>query len=64
MNQYLRLPILPTVKFRIGLGSIFNANLMTDNERRFRATGYDHVAEVAVIGLNIALTGSDCQALF
>lgn len=63
MNQHLCVPILPPVKLDIGIRRLLNANLMTDDETGLGAAGDDHVAEIAVVGLHIALTRPDGQAL-
>jgi hypothetical protein len=64
MNQNLRIPILPTIKLGVSLWRLVNSDFVADNERRLSAPRDDHVAEVAVVGFYVALTGSDCKALF
>jgi hypothetical protein len=57
MNKHLRIPINPLIELLVRVRSIFDADLMTDDEAGFCASGYDQVAQVAVVGLDVALAG-------
>jgi hypothetical protein len=60
MNQDLRVPILPTIEFRISLGRFIYPNFVAHNEGWFGTPRDDHITQVAVVGFNVALTGSYC----
>ena len=60
MNKDLRIAILPAIELRIGLRRLIDGDLVADDEGGLGAAGDDHVAQVAVIGLHVALPGSYC----
>jgi hypothetical protein len=64
VNQNFGVPILPPIKLNIRLRGLLNADLVRDDEGRLGATGDDHVAQVAVVLLDVALACAYCQALF
>jgi hypothetical protein len=63
VNQHLRIPLDPLVKLFIRSWCILNVNLVRHNETWLRPTRYNHVAKISVVGLDIALSGSEVQAL-
>jgi hypothetical protein len=63
MDQNLGIPILPAIKLRISLRRLINADLMTDDKRWFGPPRDNHIAQVAIVGLDVALARSDCEAL-
>jgi hypothetical protein len=63
MNQNLSIPILPPIKLYISLRRLLNADLVRDDEGGFGAPGDDHVAQVAIVLLDVALACAYCQAL-
>jgi hypothetical protein len=58
MDQNLRIPILPPIKLRVRLRRFLDPNLVADDEGRLCAPRDDHVSQVAVVGLDVALAGS------
>jgi hypothetical protein len=63
MDQNLRVPILPPVKLLIRLWCLVNTDLVRDDKGRFGAAGDDHVAQISVVLLYIALACADCESL-
>jgi hypothetical protein len=63
MNQNFSIPILPPIKLYIRLRRLLNADLVRDNEGGLGSPGDDHVAQVTVVLLDVALTCAYCQAL-
>jgi hypothetical protein len=63
MNQNLSIPILPAIKLLIRLRRFVNPDLVRDDKGGLGATGNDHVAQVAVVLLDVALACADCQTL-
>jgi len=63
MDQDLRVPILPPVKLLIRFWCLVNTDLVRDNKGGFSAARDDHVAQVSVVLLYIALACADCESL-
>ena len=63
MDQNLRVPILPPVKLLIRFWCLVNTDLVRDDKRGFGAAGDDHVAQVSIVLLYIALACADCESL-
>jgi hypothetical protein len=63
MDQNLSVSILPTIKLLIRLWRLFNPDLVGDDEGRLGASRDDHVAEIAVVLLDVALACAYGQAL-
>ena len=56
MYQDLRIAFHSLVKLLICLGSLLDANLMRNYEAWVCSPGYDHIAQVSIVFLHIALT--------
>lgn len=63
MYQNLRVAFNPLVKFLISRGSLINADLVRDNEAGICSPRDDHIAQVSVILLDVALAGAKCKTL-
>lgn len=63
MNQNLGITFHSFVKFLISLGSFVDRNLVRDNKRRVRAARNNHIAQVSIVFLDIALTGANGKTL-
>ena len=63
MNNHFGVSILPLVEFLICSLGVIKPDLMRDNKARFGLTRNDHVSQVSVVCLDIALTGAERQAL-
>lgn len=63
MYQDLRVAFNSLVKLLISLGSLINADLVRDNEAWVCPARDDHVAQVSIVSLNVALTGANCETL-
>ena len=63
MNQHFRITLHSLIKLLICIRCAFNINLMGDNKRGFRASGYDQIAKITVIGLDVTLASTDRETL-
>ena len=63
MNQHFRIAFDTLIKLLVCLRRFVNTDLVRDHEGRVGAAGDDHIAEVAVILLDVALTRSKSEAL-
>ena len=63
MDQNLCIALDALVKLLVCLRRFVNTDLMGDDKGRVSAAGDDHIAEVPVIFLDIALTRSESEAL-
>jgi hypothetical protein len=63
MDQNLRVPIFSPIKFLIRFWCLIDTYFVRDDKGRFGATGDDHVAQVSVVLLYIALACADCESL-
>ena len=63
MNQNFCITFDTLIELLICLRRIVNTDLVGDDKGRVGAAGDDHIAEVAVILLDIALTRSKSKAL-
>lgn len=63
MNQDLRVSVLSPIELRICFGCLVNTDFVRYDEGWFCDPRNDHIPEVAVVSLDIALTGSNCQTL-
>lgn len=63
MNQHLRIPFDPLVKFLVRRRRILDVDLMRNNEARLRLPCYDHVAKISVVRLDITLAGTEREPL-
>jgi len=64
MDQHLRIPIDALIELLIRARRVIDVDLMGDHKTRLRAPGDDQVAQVAIVGLDVALAGAYTQALF
>ena len=63
MYQHLSIPILPAVKLAICTRRIINGDVVTDDEAGVGDTGDDEVAQVAVVGFDVALACCEGETL-
>ena len=63
MNQNLGITFRSFVKFLISLGCLVDRNLVRDNERRVRPARDNHIAQVSIVFLDIALSGPNGKTL-
>lgn len=63
MYQNLRVAFNSLVKFLISRGSLINADLVRDNEAGVCSPRNDHIAQVSVVFLDVALAGANCKTL-
>lgn len=63
MDQYLRVAFDSFVELVVGDLSIFDADLMRDDEAWLRLACDDQVAEVAVVLFDVTLSGREVQSL-
>lgn len=63
MNQHLRVTLDPLVELDIGIWCLVDGHFVGDHKRRFCFAGDDQIAEVAIVGLDIALSSSQMQTL-
>ena len=59
MNDDLRVSIFPFVELLIGGLSISKCNLVRNHEAGLGLAGNDHIPEVSVISLHIALSSAE-----
>src|SRR5579884_1585790 len=59
----LRIAFDALVKFIIGRRGIVERNVIRDDKAGFRTTRNDHIAQVAIVALHVALPGAQAQAL-
>jgi hypothetical protein len=58
MQNHLGPSIFPAVKVFIGIGGFFQGQFMRNDPRWFGATHMNKVAQIAVVGFYIRLTGA------
>jgi hypothetical protein len=63
MDQNLRVPILPPVKLLIRFWCLVNTDLVRDDKGRLGTAGDDHVTQVSIVLLYVALACTDCESL-
>lgn len=63
MNQHLGVAIDPPVELVVRLGRVVDVDLMADDEAGRGAAGDDQVAQVAVVGFDVALAGAEVETL-
>lgn len=64
MDQNLRITLDALIKLLVRSRRFINPDLMRDDKGRVGAAGDDHIAEVAVISLDVALACSESEALY
>ena len=63
VNQDLHIAILPPIEFLVRFWRIINPHFMTYNKARFRSSRDDHIPQVAIVGLHIALPSGKMKTL-
>ena len=63
MQQHLGVAIDSLVKLLISIDSLVNVDFVRNNEGGLSTAGNDEVAELTVVGLDVALTCAEVQAL-
>ena len=63
MNQHLGVAINPLVELLVRLRRIVDVDVVTDDEAGLGAAGDDQVAQVAVVGFDVALARSEMETL-
>jgi hypothetical protein len=63
MDQHLRVPIFSPIKFLVRFWCLVDTYFVRDNKGGFGAAGDDHVAQVSVVLLYVALACADCESL-
>jgi hypothetical protein len=63
MDQHLRITFDPLVKLLVCRRRFLDVDLMRYHEARLRLARYNHVSEIPVVGLYVALPGTDRQSL-
>ena len=63
MDKNLHISVLPSVKLFIRLGRIVNTHLMADYKARLCPSRNDHVPQIAIVCLDIALAGTQVKTL-
>ena len=63
MDEHLSIALNALIKFLVCSRCIINTDLMRNNERRISTARDDHVAEVAVVFLDVALARAEREAL-
>jgi hypothetical protein len=64
MNQNLRVSIFSPIELCVRSRSFINANLVRNDERWLGFAGNDHIAQVAVVSLDITLASAESKSLF
>lgn len=59
MNQHLSISIDTPIKLVIGTFSFFNTDLVRHDEAWLGLAGNYKIAEIAVVGLDVALAGTE-----
>jgi len=63
MEQDLGVTVHSPVEFVVCFDGLVDADLVADDETWFGSSGDDEVAKIAVVRLDVALAGSEEQAL-
>ena len=63
MNQHLRVALNTLVELLVCPRRLIDLNLVGDDKRRVSTAGDDHVAQVAIVLLDVALPRSKCETL-
>ena len=63
MQQDLGVPIDPAIELVIRLDSAIHADLMADHETGLGPSRDNQITEVAVVGLDVALAGTERETL-
>jgi hypothetical protein len=64
MQQHLGVAIDSLVELVISIDSLVNVDFVRDDKRRLSAARDDEVAELAVVGLDVALACTEEKTLF
>jgi len=63
MNQHFSVTILPTIEFHVGFGCLVDTDLVGDHKAWLCDPGNDHVAEISVVHLDVALASANRKSL-
>ena len=63
MDKHFRISVDSLVEFIVCHWSVIQANLVADDEAWLGFSAYDEVAEVAIVGFDVALSGPEVQTL-
>ena len=63
MDEHFGVPIDSLIKLVVGNLGVLDADLVRYDETRLCPAGNDQVAEIAVVGLDVALTGTERETL-
>lgn len=55
MNQDFRISFHPLIEFLVRSGGLIDTNLVTDNKTGICFAGDDHITEIAIVLLDVAL---------
>ena len=64
MEQDLGVTIDSPIELVVGIDSLVNVDLVRNDERRLSTTRDDEVAELTVVGLDVALACAEEESLF
>lgn len=64
MNNDLGVSVNPLIKLLVCCLCVFDSDFVRDNKARLCFTGYDQVAELAVVGFYVALACAEGEALY
>lgn len=63
MNQHLGVAINPLIELLVRLRCLVDVDVVADNEAGLGAAGDDQVAQVAIVGFDVALARSEMETL-
>jgi hypothetical protein len=64
MYQNFGISILSSIKFPVSSWCLINRDVVRDDKRRLRFAGNNHISQISIVFLDVALTSADGQSLF